>query len=184
MKKTRNSLLASLLLSIGLFGLLLFSTSRPEPKDDSPSIWAVNQGLQLEMKWLLDEEVADFATVQDTLSFYAQQLATINIPMRWQLNQCCGDQSLLQDLTGGPEAYQFTMDMTFPSENARYAAVELAMEKGFVQTDLKRLNFWEAEGSANLLLPIPGQKGRVLQINNSAVRITAAPQLDQPFPLS
>ena len=184
MKKTRNTLLTSLLLSIGLFGLLLFSTSGPEPKSDSNGIWAVNQGLHLEMKWLLDNEVADFATVQDTLSFYAQQLATINIPMSWSLNQCCGDQALRQALTGGPDAYQFTMDMTFFSENARYAAVELAMAKGFVQSDMKRLNFWEAEGSASLYLPVPGQKGRVLQINNSAVSITAAPQLDQPFPLS
>ena len=184
MKKNQAALLTSLLLSIGLFGLLLFGTSRPEPKDDSPSIWAVNQGLQLEMKWLLDADMADFATVQDTLSFYAQQLADINLSMRWQLNQCCGDPELLQAFTGGPEAYNFTMDITFPSENARYAAVEKFIGLGYAQTDLKRLSFWEAEGRVNIQLPIPGQKGRMLEISNSALHITAAPQLDQPFPLS
>lgn len=184
MKNQKNRLLFALLFSLGFFGLLIYGSSAPNANRQQSNSRLVSQNLELEMKWMLAPEQSDFATVQDTLSFYAEQLAALNFPIQWEIDHCCGENALTKSFTGGPEAYQFSMKIGFTNENARKATLEAIEKQGFLQTQTKRNNHWEVEGLANISLPIPNQNGKMLEIHQAAIMMRAASGFASPFPVS
>jgi len=171
----KRKLLISSLLSMGLFvGLIMLMQTPKRGQQDHYGGYnpKASHSLDIELKWMDLASTERFEVVRDTLQYQLDALSLLGGRQTSDLYFCCEDERLRLAHWGGG-AYSLNLHLNFPSEIARDRAVDEILNQGLARLDVRQQNRWQAEGSASLLLPIPGKNGEMLAIEHAAIKMSA-----------
>jgi len=174
MERKKKSILVAFGLSLALFVTLIGLTIDTRYRYDSHDPYAEVFGLNVNLRWILKGNQADYVAVQDTLNYYAMALNTAQVTSRadWQLDHCCGDKAFQGDYANGGDMYHLEAAMNFGALPDRKNLVEMCIAKGWVDFERCDYRYGLASGRMNLHLPMPNQDGKVLHIEDSQFEVT------------
>ena len=153
----------ALLLAMGLFGALVFTTINDD-YDESTNAWAEetersrrHYGLQLDLRGELAENIV---LVEDTLNHYAAMAFDQAVTDRheWGLSVCCED---------SPErVFQLWAELAFDKGGDRMAMLSHLHDSEYLQLDIREANQELIVGVAALSLPVPGHPEQIVHLDN------------------
>jgi hypothetical protein len=177
--KTRSVRLA-VLLALLSFGGLVYLTSQHNGTRTYGNSAEISFALDVELKWVATGENADFALVQDTLSYYAAEFGhTENAhSSAFKLDHCCGDLALREIWTDNSDFYQMHFRAEFDDPETRQLMVSGMIAKGYLRPSKTATQFGISKGNLDLFLPIPNQPGRILEISGAAFKLSFLPRIE------
>ncbi|HEX2900297.1 MAG TPA: hypothetical protein VHS96_11320 [Bacteroidia bacterium] len=178
MENKTRSLRIVLLLTLAAFGGLVFlSTGQRAPQKAE----AVSYGLDAELKWVATGENADFALVQDTLSYYANAFGMEGpaLSSNFRLDHCCDDPVLRSAWTDQADFYHLRFSADFVNAAARQQLLDRLIGLGYLRLGKFANQYGMAHGNADLVLPVPHQPGRMLEIRGSQFDLSFVPRLTE-----
>ncbi|MBK9448036.1 MAG: hypothetical protein IPN95_01190 [Bacteroidetes bacterium] len=177
-KKTRSLRLVLLLAVTGFAGLVWLTSQHNGTRTHGNSA-EISYALNVELKWVATDENADFALVQDTLSYYAAAFGSESKAhsSEFRLDHCCGDLALREMWTNNADFYQLHFSTGFADPAARQRLLSGLIAQGYLRPGKTDFRFGLANGNVDLILPVPHQPGRVLEIRGSAFELSFLPRV-------
>lgn len=175
----KKQLALSGILSIFIFVLLIVVMQSPKPEGRQHAYGhrqLPQHALNIELKWMDLADQSRFELVQDTLQFQLARLEEVVGKQMSELHYCCDDPSM-KLAHWGSGAYSLKVKMLFPTASSRNRAMDLMLDQGWAELQLKPNNPWEAAGSADLSLP--GRLDQSVEIKNAAIKVSAHLELSQ-----
>jgi hypothetical protein len=173
MNTRRRPARIALLLSLTLFGALIYWGSLDRPVFHDEHDTALRFGLDLDLQWIADADQADFAVVQDTLHHYAGQLGMFSgaLSARFELDhldlQAVSDQQL----------YKLQLSMDFDAPDAGHALLTQWVTQGYLSPYAGSYRHGFADGATHVHLPIPGSDAATLHIDGAAYHLRLVPRM-------
>jgi hypothetical protein len=138
----------------------------------------ITYGLNAELKWMAMEDAAHFAVVQDTLGFYAARWGVHGpaLGSRFQLDHCCDDPALRAHFSD-KSVYRASFNADFSHPAGGPLALQDMVDRGYLRLGAVRNEGGWMRGHVSLRLPVPGQPGRVLEIQDSQFELSWVPRV-------
>ena len=177
-KKTRSVRLAVLLALLSFVGLVYLTSQHNGTRTYGNSA-EISFALDVELKWVATGENADFALVQDTLSYYAAEFGRTDYAhsSAFKLEHCCGDLALRESWTDNSDFYQMRFRAEFDDPETRQLLVSGMIAKGYLRPGKTATQFGISKGNLDLFLPVPHLPGRILEIRGSAFELSFLPHV-------
>jgi hypothetical protein len=178
----KRSLLFVVLLAFSGFATLVWVSSFDGGYYGHEAPMRTSYGMNAELKWVAMEDQADFAVVQDTLGFYAERLGVQGpaLGSKFQLDHCCDDPAL-RAMFSDMSMYRASFSADFPHPAGGPQALQHMMDLGYLQLGAVRHEQGWLRGHVSLRLPVPGQPGRVLEIQDSQFELSWVPGMGAPL---
>jgi hypothetical protein len=159
MKNKKRSLRLALFLSLSGFIALVFITSQHNGYQEPSSSALITYGLDVELKWVAEDEHADFALVQDTLGYYAASFGIHGdaLSSRFELDHCCDDPALRAAFERNADFYRFSFSADFAQPASRQLLLNHVVDAGYLLPGKIHQYYGMLRGNANLSLPIPSR---------------------------
>ncbi len=165
----------ALLLSLTLFGVLLFVASHDRGVDNSSYHAEVTYGVDVDLKWIAEADQVDHVVVQDTFNYYAGLIGQYagSQSSRFRLDRF-RDESMQAPST---DLYHWTGSLSFEAPDASLHLLNALVQQGYLEPGGYLAALGTSRGETALHLPIPGGHGQVLHIRQSAYELSLLPRV-------
>lgn len=178
MEKKQKSVRWAFLIALTMFGAILFYASRDRGVEHAEFHSQVAFGLDVDLEWIASADQADFAVVQDTLSFYAEQLGLHSgaLSSRLKVDYWDGEQgnSAAADHLN---VYHLSASLDFEVPDASLQLLNRLVMHGYLEPGIHQHDLGTTRGLAQLHLPIPNGQGKVLHMRGASYAMSFASRL-------
>jgi hypothetical protein len=175
MEKKQKSVRWAFLIALAMFGAILFYASRDRGVEHFEYHSQVAFGLDVDLEWVASADQADFAVVQDTLSFYAEQLGLHSGALSSRLKvEYWGEGKENAAAAHSLNVYHMSASLDFGVPDASIQLLNRLVIHGYLEPGTHEHTSGTTRGLAQLHLPIPNGQGKVLHMRGTSYEMSFA----------